>query len=380
MKVVICAGEASGDLLGAGLLTALRQQVPDLHCRAVAGSQLRAAGCEEIFPAERLSVMGISEVLKRLPELLCLRKQLIQTCLQDPPDVFIGIDAPDFNLAVEQALKSRGIKTVHYVSPSVWAWRKKRIFKIARATDLVLTLFPFELEIYKQHQVPAQCVGHTLADQIDLQEADLRVIKKQLNIDPTVPVLTILPGSRHMEIEQLAQLFFQSAIQFAKTCPNLQVIVPIATPQLKPMLEALWQPYAAQVPILWLEGQAQLAMKAADWVLITSGTATLEAMLLKKPMVVAYRMTGLNWWIAKHFIKVPFFALPNLLANAHLVPELIQDQVTVENLTQALQAWRDDPARVTQVKEKFLTLHQSLRQNASAQAAKAILTLLAPNP
>lgn len=375
MKIVICAGEASGDILGAGLLNALREQIPNVDCRAVAGLQLRASGCVEIFPAERLAVMGVSEVLKRLPELLRLRRQLIQNCLNDPPDVFIGIDAPDFNLAVEQALKSRGIKTIHYVSPSVWAWRQKRIFKIARATNLVLTLFPFELDIYQKYNVPAQCVGHTLADQIALQEEDPKLVRQALHLDPDNPILAILPGSRRMEIEQLGGLFFQAAAQFAMQCPHLHVIIPVASASLKPLLQNLWQQYAADLPITWLEGQSQLAMKAADWILVTSGTATLEALLLKKPMVVAYRMTGLNWWIARHFIKVPFFALPNLLANERLVPEFMQNEVTVENLVQALSQWQKQPHLVEKLKLNFIDMHKNLSQNASKKAANAVLNI-----
>lgn len=370
-KVALVAGEASGDILGAGLMQALRTQHPDIEFIGVGGPLMQAQGLESFFPMERLAVMGLVEVLGRLRELLKRRKQLIEFLLAEQPDVFIGIDAPDFNLNIELKLRQQGIKTVHYVSPSVWAWRQKRVFKIKQACDLMLCLLPFEAQFYREHQVPVHFVGHPLADSIEL-EHDRNAARQQLQLDSTAPLVALMPGSRGGEVARLGALSLQTARLLHQRQPELRFVLPAANALRRVQLEALLADFA-DVPVTLLDGQSQLALQACDAVLIASGTATLEAMLFKRPMVVAYRLAGLTYRILKLMVKSRYFALPNLLAGEALVPEFIQHAATAENLAGAIEQQLVDGSRQT---ERFLELHKHMRLDASSEAAKAVLALL----
>ncbi|NLY15190.1 MAG: lipid-A-disaccharide synthase [Gammaproteobacteria bacterium] len=371
IKVALVAGEASGDILGGALMRELRGQHPDIEFIGVGGPQMQEQGLQSFFPMERLAVMGLVEVLGRLPELLKRRKQLLEYMLHEQPDVFIGIDAPDFNLDLELKLREQGIKTVHYVSPSVWAWRQKRVLKIKQACDLMLCLLPFEASFYEEHQVPVRFVGHPLADSIALEHDQGRG-RRQLGLDLEAPLVALMPGSRGSEVARLGGLFLQTARLLHQNNSELRFVMPAANALRREQLENMLKSFP-EVPVTLLEGQSQLALQACDAVLIASGTATLEAMLFKRPMVVAYRLAGLTYRILKLMVKSRYFALPNLLAGEALVPELIQQAATADNLACAVEQQLRDGSRQA---GRFLELHQQLRLNASSEAAKAVLQLL----
>lgn len=376
LRVGIVAGEASGDILGAELVRALKTRCPDLQVYGIGGDQMRQAGCQSLFPMERLSVMGIAEIIKRLPELLQIRRKVFQHFKQNPPDLFIGIDAPDFNLTLEEKLKKCGIPTVHYVSPSVWAWRRGRLKKIARAVDLMLTLFPHEAEFYHQHShIQAKFVGHPLADKISLYNTQAEG-KEKLNLSPTQPVVAILPGSRTNELHYLAEIFIQTAQECLKRFPNLKFISPMINAERQKQFTEILEKIAPQLPISIINQQSREAMNAADVILLASGTATLEAMLVNRPMVVAYRMSPITYIIAKLFIKTPYIALPNLLTHRQLVPEFIQGNATVENLSTAVIHFLENKKTVQTVQKTFHDLHLNMKMNATEKAADAILELL----
>ncbi len=369
--VALVAGEASGDILGAGLMRALKARHPDVRFIGVGGPLMEAQGLASYFPMERLAVMGLVEVLGRLRELLARRKLLIQTLLDARPDVFIGIDAPDFTLAIEARLHQEGIKAVHYVSPSVWAWRQKRVLKIRQGCDLMLTLFPFEARFYEEQGMPVKFVGHSLADQIPLQ-ADRSQARQAIGLPLEGPVVALMPGSRGGEVRRLGALFFETAERLLAARPGLRFVLPCASPQRRVQLEeALGD---RSLPITWLDGQSHAALAACDAVLIASGTATLEALLYKRPMVVAYRLAPLTWWILKRMVTSPYVSLPNLLAQRALVPEVLQDAATPQALAEALLPLLDQPQVQTAA---FDAIHRMLRQDASNQAAEAVLQLLA---
>lgn len=369
--VALVAGEASGDILGAGLMRALRARHPQVRFIGVGGPRMEAEGLRSYFPMERLAVMGLVEVLGRLRELLARRKQLVQTLLEARPDVFIGIDAPDFTLAIEARMHREGIKAVHYVSPSVWAWRQKRVLKIREGCDLMLTLFPFEARFYEEKGVPVRFVGHSLADQIPLQ-ADRTQARQSLGLAPEGPVVALMPGSRGGEVRRLGALFLDTAQRLLAARPGLRFVVPCASPERRAQLQALLA--ERSLPITLLDGQSHEALAACDAVLIASGTATLEALLYKRPMVVAYRLAPLTWWLLKRMVTSPYVSLPNLLAQRALVPEILQDAATPEALAEALLPLLDNPGEQT---AGFDAIHRTLRQDASNQAADAVLQLLA---
>lgn len=371
LKVALVAGEASGDILGAGLMQAIREHDPQVEFIGVGGPLMEAQGLQSYFPMERLAIMGLVEVLGRLPELLARRKRLIATLKQQQPDVFVGIDAPDFNLTIELQLREAGIKTVHYVSPSVWAWRQKRVLKIRQGCDLMLTLLPFEAKFYQAHQVPVEFVGHPLADSVPMQ-TDLLSAREQLGLSADAQVVALLPGSRGGEVAKLGALFVDTARFLLAEKPLLRFIIPAANQARRQQLEAILAE-APNLPIEILDGQSQTALQACDAVLIASGTATLEAMLFKKPMVVAYKLAPLSHWLLKKMVKSPYISLPNLLAAEMLVPEFIQDAATPEALGQAVLTQLRDGSKQT---ERFAELHQSLRCDASQRAAQAVLQLL----
>jgi lipid-A-disaccharide synthase len=372
----IVAGEASGDLLGAGLIQAIRQRHPDAVFEGLAGPQMLAAGATSLFPMERLSVMGIVEVLGRYRELLGIRRQLADHFRANPPDAFIGIDAPDFNLGLERQLHQAGIKTVHYVSPSVWAWRQRRVKKIARAVDLMLTLFPFEAAFYERHQVPVRFVGHPLADMIPLS-VDQGAARRALGLPEAGEVLALLPGSRSNELHYLADTFIRTASWLQQRHPGLRVVAPMANAPRRAQFEAALGRCQSPPDITLVAGQSREVMAAADVVLLASGTAALEAMLLKRPMVVAYRLAALTYWLMKYRVKVDFVSLPNLLGGEPLVPELLQHAATPEQLGRAVLEYLENPQAAARIYGRFDEIHRDLRRNASDQAAEAIMQLLA---
>ena len=371
LKVALVAGEASGDILGAGLMQALRSHYPEIEFIGVGGPLMEAQGLTSYFPMERLAIMGLVEVLGRLPELLARRKRLISTLKAQQPDVFIGIDAPDFNLNIELQLREAGIKTVHYVSPSVWAWRQKRVFKIRKGCDLMLTLLPFEAQFYQKHQVPVLFVGHPLADSVAMH-TDQQSAREQLGLSVDAQIVALLPGSRGGEVAKLGALFVDTARYLLAEKPHLRFIIPAANQARYAQLAAILADIP-NLPITILYGQSQAALQACDAVLIASGTATLEAMLFKKPMVVAYKLAPVSHWLLKKMVKSPYISLPNLLAAEMLVPEFIQDAATPEALGEAVLEQLRDGSKQTQ---RFTELHKSLRCDASQRAAQGILQLL----
>lgn len=376
-RIALVAGEASGDALGAGLIEELRQRFPDAQFAGIGGKAMREAGCDTWHDAGELAVMGLSEVLRHLPRLLGLRRRFRQRVLDWKPDVFIGIDAPDFNLGVERWLKQRDVRTVHYVSPSVWAWREKRAEKIGASADLVLCLFPMEPPIYARHGVDARFVGHPMADDMPM-EPDQAIARASLGLHAYTPVLAVLPGSRLGEIGRLGQVFLEAARLVAETVPHLQIVVPAANPACREALTPMIAGTAfAQSPLL-TDGRAREAMIAADVILLASGTATLEAMLAKRAMVVGYKVAPLTYRIVKAFgmLKVERYALPNVLAGTDVAPELMQDECTPENLAAAVLNQFQHPEITGALQPRFREIHESLRQNASARAADAIAGLL----
>jgi len=375
VRIGIVAGEASGDLLGSHLIQALKQKLPDIEFIGIAGPKMMGEGVKSFFPMERLSVRGYVEVLRHLIGLLKLRQQLLTNFLDNPPDIFIGIDAPDFNFWLEKKLKAKGIKTIHYVSPSIWAWRKGRISKIKHAVTHMLALFPFESTIYEQAGIPVTYVGHPLADILPIKP-DMVSAREGLKLKSSTLVIVMLPGSRQSEVQQHAALMIKTAGLIYAKHPNAQFLVPLVTRETRQIFELAIFHEPESVPIQILFGHAHDAMEAADVVLVASGTATLEAALLKKPMVITYRMPGLSWKILKHMRLQPFVGLPNILAGKFVVPELLQDDATPEKLANATLTLLADQDYLEIIKDEFTKIHLSLRQNTAEKAAHTILSYL----
>ena len=377
MRIGIVAGESSGDILGAGLIRALCAHRPDLHFEGIAGPEMLAAGCESFYPAEDLAVMGFAEVLKHLPRLLKIRRQLRRHFLANPPVLFIGIDSPGFNLGLEEELRRAGIHTVHYVSPSIWAWKPKRVFQVGRAADLVLALLPFEPPLYTKHGFKAEFVGHPLADLIP-EHVDRQALRAQLHLPREGKVVALLPGSRITEVQRLGRLFLDTAAWLALKDPTLKFVIPAATPSLKRFITGQIRSYQPDLAITLVEGRSRDVLGAADATLLASGTAALEAMLLKCPMVVAYKLSSLSYTFIRAFdlLKIPYVSLPNLLAERELVPEFLQYQATPENLGAAVTRLLVDPqVRAAQL-EGLGALAGRLRCGADERAADAVLALL----
>ncbi|AGH46195.1 lipid-A-disaccharide synthase [Paraglaciecola psychrophila] len=381
LKVGIVAGEASGDILAAGLIKQLKKQYPNATFEGIAGPKMQAQGCQSLFDMEELSVMGLVEVLSRIRRLMFVRKTLLNHFLTNPPDVFIGVDAPDFNLGLELKLKNQGIITVQYVSPTVWAWREKRIFKIAKATNLVLSIFPFEKQVYDKHHIPCEYVGHTMADDIAIKP-DIQKARLSLKLKENSTVLALLPGSRKREVDTLLDVFIQSCLLLKTDIADLNVLIPVVNRQRKDQVDQYIQTHNPDLSIQVVIGHAREVMIASDAVLLASGTATLEAMLCKKNMVTAYKLSGITYQMMKWLYKAKYFALPNVLADEKLIPELLQNDVTPQRISElllpmlTLQGGDEQQVLIT----KFEALHESLKKDADVQSAAAVANLIEQQP
>lgn len=375
LRIGIVAGEMSGDLLGAGLIQSIKQLAPQAEFVGIGGPKMIDAGCRSLFPMERLSVMGVVEVLGRIGELLSIRRSLVEELLDNPPDIFIGIDSPDFVIPVELKLKQAGIKTVHYVSPSVWAWRQKRVFKIKKAVNLMLTLFPFEASFYDKYQVPVKFVGHPLANLID-PDLDVARAKQHWGYGAHDRIVAVLPGSRGGELKFMAPLFIDVMRRMHGMDPRIKFVVPLANQARREQFEQQLAEEEQGLPVQLIDGHAREVMSASDAVLVTSGTATLEAMLLKRPMVVAYKWGPITHAIISRLVKSKYISLPNLLADEELVPEYVQENAKAEVIAKEMLEQLDNNERRDYLKKRFDEIHQSLRKNANYEAADAVLSLV----
>lgn len=375
MRIGLVAGEASGDLLGAGLIGALQEQMPGVRVEGVAGNAMQAAGCEVWAPSEALAVMGLIEPLREIPRLLSLRRELIRRWQAAPPDVFVGIDAPDFNLGLERALKAAGIPTVHYVSPSVWAWRQRRIHKIARSVDKVLCLLPFEKAFYDGHGVAAEFVGHPLADRMP-QNIDRAATRRALGLEAG-RVVTVMPGSRMSEVSRLGPVFAATAARLCEAYPDIAFVTPLASSRTRTFFAKCLHEARVQSRFTLLDGQSEAAIIAGDAVLLASGTAALETALLGRSMVAAYRLAPLTYALARLFrlVKVRHFTLPNHLTPEPLVPEFLQGEANAVALCSAVAGLLDDDARRDAIERRFRSLRNELARGASARAAAAVLAM-----
>jgi lipid-A-disaccharide synthase len=380
--IALVAGETSGDQLGATLIHELKRRFPDAKFVGIGGTGMKSAGMVTWYDSEELAVFGLFEVLSHFPRLLRIRDDLRRRLLEAEPDVFIGIDAPDFNLGLETRLKAAGIRTVHYVSPTVWAWREKRVHKIARAADLVLCLFPFEPEFYAGHGVTASYVGHPLADQIS-PENDCHAARRRLDLEERGLVVSILPGSRVGEVSRLAPPMIGAALQLARKYPRMRFLAAMANKRVRSVFEAAMQGTdGAGLPgiprIDLMDGDPRTVIAAADVIVCTSGTATLETLLINRPMVVAYKVAPATYWLAKTFrlLKTRHISLPNILAGEALVPELVQNQASDTRLAEAVSTWLDDAVARDALQQRFTTMHRHLRCNASVRAAQAVAEML----
>ena len=374
LTIALVAGETSGDILGAGLIRALKEKHPDARFVGVAGPLMQAEGCEAWYEMEELAVMGIVEVLGRLRRLLHIRRDLTRRFTALNPDVFVGIDAPDFNITLEGRLKQQGIRTIHYVSPSVWAWRQKRVFKIGRSTDLVLAFLPFEKAFYDRFNVPCRFIGHTMADAMPI-EPDKEAARRELGIAPDALCLALLPGSRGAEVEMLSGDFLRTAMLLRAKYPALEIVVPLVNPRRREQFEKIKAEVAPDLTMHLLDGKGRQAMVASDAALLASGTAALECMLAKCPMVVGYRMKPFTFWLAKRLVKTDYVSLPNLLAGRELVKELLQDECQPDRLAAALEPLLAQGETRDKLLATFAELHHQIRWNADEQAAAAVLEL-----
>ncbi len=377
MRIGVLAGEASGDILGSRVLKELRAQCDELIVEGIGGPLMEAQGLTSMFPMDRLSVMGFVEPLKRLPELLHIRRAVFEHFRDNPPDIFLGIDSPDFNLRLERKLREQGIKTAHLVSPSVWAWRQGRVKKIKQSVDLMLCLFPFETQVYQDHQVPVRFVGHPLADELP-NRVDALAARQALGLATDNKLLAMLPGSRSGEVSRLAPAFLAAARLLWQQNPQLRFVMPAANTAREVELKVLLaqQP---DLPVTLVCGHSRETMAAADAVLLASGTATLEAALIKRPMVVTYRMAAFSWWLVTRLVKISFAALPNVLAGRSVVPELLQDAAVPEAMAAAIEPLLADEAIANQL-QAFDRIHVQLKQGYAAKSANALLQLHEGNP
>lgn len=375
--IALVAGEASGDFLGSQLIKSLKHYYPNAYFIGIGGPQMKAQGLNSIKPMESLAVMGLFEVLSHLPKLLHIRSELIKLLLSLKPDVFIGIDSPDFNLPIAKRLKQANIRTVHYVSPSVWAWRAKRTENIARSVDLLLTLFPFEAEYYKELPLEVIYVGHALADQLPVEQKETKKAKNAYQLSNNTPVLVLAPGSRKMEIKRLLPVFLQAAVLLSQDKPDLHFFIPAANREGYEYIQKILSSYPEILPRIRVElGGLQPMIQAADAVLIASGTATLEALLLKKPMIVSYKVMTLSACLIKRRLLQPYISLPNVLAGKKIVPELLQRAASAEKLAKYCMNALQSGEFKNKVQQVFIDIHNQLKCNSSLNAAQAIDRLL----
>ncbi len=377
VRIAMVAGEPSGDLLASHLIAALKERLPDAVFYGIGGPKMQGRGFDSWWPMERLSVMGYWDAIKHYREIAGIRRQLKKRLLDLKPDIFIGVDAPDFNLGLESALKSAGVRTIHYVSPSIWAWRGGRIKKIGRAVNRVLALFPMEPPLYEKENIPVTYVGHPLADIIPMQTSK-KVVREKLALPRDYPIFAMLPGSRRGELEMMADTFVQTAkIICDRFLPNAIFVVPLTTRETRLQFEAaIYRQQATDVPFRLLFGHAQDALGAADVSLVASGTATLEAALIKRPMVITYKIAKFSYWLMKRMAYQPYVGLPNVLAGRFVVPEILQDEATPENLAEALIKLYEDKENAAAVEEAFTDMHWQLRQNTADKAANAVIECL----
>ncbi|AXS80027.1 lipid-A-disaccharide synthase [Dechloromonas sp. HYN0024] len=377
VRIAMVAGEPSGDLLASHLIAALKERLPDAVFFGIGGPRMESHGFDAWWPMEKLSVMGYVDALKHYREISGIRRQLKKRLLDIQPDIFIGVDAPDFNLGLETSLKSAGVKTIHYVSPSIWAWRGGRIKKIARAVHRVLALFPMEPPLYEKEHIPVTYVGHPLADIIPLQTSK-QAVREKLALPRDYPIFGMLPGSRQGELAMMADTFVQTAkLICERYLPNAIFVVPLATRETRLQFEAaIYRQQASDVPFRLLFGHAQDALGAADVSLVASGTATLEAALIKRPMVITYKIAKFSYWLMKRMAYLPYVGLPNVLAGRYVVPEILQDDATPENLAEALVKLYEDKENAEAVEEAFTEMHLQLRQNTAEKAANAVIECL----
>lgn len=376
IRIAMVAGEASGDLLASHLIAALKARLPGARFFGIGGPKMAAQGFDAWWPLEKLAVFGYVEALKHYREIAGIRRQLKKQLLANPPDVFIGVDAPDFNLGLEAELKRRGITTIHYVSPSIWAWRGGRIKKIQRAVSKVLALFPMEPPLYKKEGIPVAYVGHPLADAIPL-ETDKLAVREKLGLPADGPIFALLPGSRQSELEHMADTFVQTAKLVREHLPKAQFVVPLVTRETRLLFEgAIYRQEATDIPFRLLFGHAQDALGAADVSLVASGTATLEAALIKRPLVITYKMAKGSYWLMKRMGYQPYVGLPNVLAGRFVVPEILQDAATAEHLADALIKLYEDKDGAAELAEVFTDIHLQLKQNTAEKAAAAVIECL----
>ena len=373
MKIGLVAGEASGDVLGAGLIRAIRERIPDAEFEGVAGPEMVAAGCEQWEPSDSLAVMGLVEPLAHIPRLLRLRRELARRWRESPPDVFVGIDAPDFNLGLEKKLRKAGIKTAHYVSPSIWAWRPGRVKKVRKAADTVLCILPFEPRLYEEHGVNAMFVGHPKAHEAP-EIVDVDAARLELGFG-TGEVVAVMPGSRSGEVSRIGGIVAAAAKEILAARPGVRFVTPVAAPKLRPMIEQQLRDAGVEAHFTLLDGDAQLAMSAADVVLQASGTAVLEAALLRKPTVATYRVSPVTFWIARWLVKLEHFTLPNLLTEQPLVPEFMQHNALPRPIAAEVIALLDDPERRRSISERFDRLRAELALDADQHAADSVIEL-----
>ncbi|OTQ70989.1 lipid-A-disaccharide synthase [Gilliamella apis] len=377
LTIALVAGETSGDILGAGLIRTLKKHHPNIKFVGIAGPLMQTEGCQAWYEMDELSVMGIVEVLGRLRRILAIRRDITKRLIDLKPDVFIGIDAPDFNLSLEGKLKQAGIKTIHYVSPSVWAWKQKRVFKIKRNTNLILAFLPFEKAFYDKFDVPCRFIGHKMADDIPL-EPDQTAMRQQLGIPVDCQCLALLPGSRHAEVTLLSEPFLKAAQLLRDKLPDLHIVVPLVNSKRRVEFEQIKAEIAPELKLQLLDGHAREAMIASNAAILASGTVALECMLAKCPMVVGYKMKAFTFWLAKKLIKTAYVSLPNILAGKEIVPELLQHDCTPENIANHVLPFLEGDN--TELKATFLALHKQIRCNADEQAAQAVLDVLEDSP
>ena len=375
LRIGIIAGEASGDLLGADLICAIRKHNPDIEVIGIGGENMIAAGCQSLYPMERLSVMGISEIFSRYFELLNIRRRIKQYFMDNPPDIFIGVDAPDFNFPIEKVLHKSGIKTIHYVSPSIWAWREYRLKSIAQSIDLMLTLFPFEHPYYEKYGIPVRFVGHPLAKKINIK-TDKSAARTRLHLPMDKNIIAIMPGSRSSELNKLIEPFLHTANWCSERNSHLHFVTNLVNENAKNIFMEKIRKIAPEIQISIFTGQSLDVLEAADVILLASGTIALEAMLLKRPMVVAYKVSWLTYQIAKRLIRIPYVSLPNILAGRRIVPEYIQYDCQPEIMGPAILKWLNDKQAVADLVCDFTEIHQKIQPPPDQLIAKAVLDII----